>query len=407
MKNKAHALEEHWGAYFIWKRLGIRQAWCWHVDAHLDIGRDGLHSANLDRLAKCETPEQAVELMGNSYLPWGGLHCGNYLYPAIKEGLVGRLTWVIPPNLPERELLTWSREHLNSWFEITLAEYQSLRLDGGRVVGTLLGIPFEMGPLEVLTLPAQPVLLDIDIDYFLEEDGTPWTEPAPLQEAVGQFPSLCTTVAYSVKGGFTPDRCRSFADPFLENPPDTPYKAGPLDDLAALVRSHHYQQALPLCQDLLDQHPVEASYYLGSCHHHLKDYQKALDCWADLLEHPTLPDDGRAYLEGLCSELALQLQQSTKALEYARQAARKQPWDYRHLSLEAAACEALGDLRRATQLLRRALKLAEGSLFSLKLHLALAKLYRRQGKSGLVKIELDRLAALDVTGQFRHQTLLG
>ena len=130
-------MEEHYEAYFAWKRQGFRDQWCWHVDAHLDIGKTDLGPARLARLKGFENSfeARAAGLMGNSYLPWGGLHCGNYLLPAIREGIVSRLSWVIPPDLPEGTLLSWARRHINNWFELELREYSSLKLDGDRVRG--------------------------------------------------------------------------------------------------------------------------------------------------------------------------------------------------------------------------------------------------------------------------------
>ena len=83
------SMEEHHEAYFLWKNLGIQGAWCWHFDAHLDIGREGLTEARMAALVDCRSPAEAAQVgaLGNCYLPWGGLHCGNYLYPAIKEGI--------------------------------------------------------------------------------------------------------------------------------------------------------------------------------------------------------------------------------------------------------------------------------------------------------------------------------
>ncbi len=415
------AMEEHWEAYFVWKRSGFKGGWCWHVDAHLDISRDGLDPANLKRVAACRSGREAREqgLMGNSYLPWGGLHCGNYLYPAIEEGMVSRLTWVIPPGLPEGDLLDWSREHLNSWLELSRAEYAELRLEGGRVVGTLLGIPFEMGPLEALDPPTpepgQPLLVDLDIDYFLNEDGTVWGRPESLLEALRPMRIDCLTVAYSVSGGYTPFEHRDLAAPFLFGAAEDRgemYRETAQDRMVALVRRHQYDRALEQLESEVSEvafDPVVRAYYRGSCLHHLGRFEEAHREWSELLQRTPsgLADDGRAYLEGLCSELALKLGRPEQAAAHARAARRLAPGDYRSLFFEAAATEGLGDLRRATQLLRRSLRLAPDYLFTLNMRLGLVRLYRRQKKEGLAQIELQNLRAQDVTGRFLPQVLLG
>jgi tetratricopeptide (TPR) repeat protein len=403
-------MEEHHEAYFLWKSLGVRNAWCWHFDAHLDIGREGMTAQRMAVLRDCQSSQEAAErgVLGNCYLPWGGLHCGNYLYPAILEGLVGRLTWVIPPYLPSGDLLKWAREHLDGWFELDLESYASLQEDSGRVFGQVLGVPIEIGTWERLAGPpsGQPVLVDIDIDYFLTNDGQIWTEPDDVAAAVAGWSSLCTTVAYSVKGGYTPTEHRRLADLFLEQPLVPGYQASALDDATTLYRCQRYQEAVVALEDLSGTFPLEAQYYIGSCHQKLDNRQEALQAWEPLCEHPAVPIDGQAYLRGLCGELCLKLELWELAIAHAGAGKKLAPHDYRHFWTEASARESLGEPKSAIKLVRRALRLAEDTLFGLRMRLALARLYRRQGQRELSKAELSRLAALDVTGQYRASTLL-
>ena len=409
-------MEEHHEAYFAWKRLGIKSAWCWHIDAHLDIGREGFHEQRFNVLEGCSTSGQAQErgASGNCYLPWGGLHCGNYLYPAILEGIVGRLTWVIPPYLPQGDLLEWTRRHLDGWFELSLDEYASFEVVDGSVRGEALGIPVEVGTWESLerirreAVPAneRPLLLDVDIDYFLTEDGEPWQQPEMLAQEVNGWNPLCTTVALSVKGGYTPTIHRGFAQPFLKDPLTPGYVSQAIDQAAALYRCHRYDEALVGFEGLIQEAPIEAPYYLGSCYQKLKQFEEALKCWEPLCTHPDIPDDGRSYLRGLCGELCIGLQRPEEATEHAVAGKKLAPSDYRHPWTEAVAKELQGDLKGAIRLVRRALRLAEGTLFSLKIRLALARMYRRLGNRELSRLELQRLAALDVTNEFRASTAL-
>jgi hypothetical protein len=401
-------MEEHHEAYFCWKRLGIRDAWCWHIDAHLDIGREGLSSSRLDVLASCTTSAESAErgVMGNCYLPWGGLHCGNYLYPAIKEGIVSRLTWVIPPYLPVGDRLRWTRSHLDGWFELSLSDYASFQEVDGRVFGHALGIPIEVGTWETLTPPDQPVLIDVDIDYFLSNEGEIWWEPDAMASVLREWPSHCTTVAYSVKGGYTPTEHRRLADPFLEGPLSPGYEASPLDLATALFRCHRYEQCIVALRDLLALYPLEAAYYLGSSLQKLDRHAAALSAWEPLCGNDQVSVDGQAYLHGLCADTCLKLEDWEQAIAHANRARKLVPGDYRHYWSEAAAYEGMGDSRAAIKLARRALRLAEDTVFSLRIHLALARLYRRQGQRELYKLELGRLASLDVTGEYRSSTML-
>lgn len=405
-------MEEHYQAYFAWKARGIQKAWCWHVDAHLDIGDIGLGEQRLALLKTCSNAEEAAGLdcLGSSYLPWGGLHCGNYLYPAIKEGLVGKLTWVIPPDLPERGIATWAKHHLNDWIELSPSEFRNLEPDGDKVTGTLLGIPFEMGPLESLELPQEPVLLDIDIDYFLEEDGSVWQESTSFAKLIDQVPSLLTTVAYSVKGGFTPEPERRLADPFLGTAPTeqmgASYQERTLDQLAALVRCHRHEEALALVDSWVDP-GLEVQYLRGTSLHSLKRFEETLALWEHLLQVLDLPKDGRCYLHNLCSELLLSLDRPKESLEHAQKAQKLDRKSYAPCWMEALAREKLGEDQKMVKALRRAAKLSEERILGLRARVALVRLYRKQGKEGLARVEDQRLQQIDPTGRLRAFALMG
>jgi hypothetical protein len=393
-------MEEHHEAYFAWKQAGVRGAWCWHVDAHLDVGRDGLSPAVLERLAACRSLEEAQSrgLCGNAYVPWGGLHCGNYLYPAISEGIVTRLTWVLPPYLPQGKLLGWAQEHLDGWLDLTVEERAGLADKGGYLEGTLLGIPLQVGTWGSLPAPTEPVLLDIDVDFYLTQQGEAWAQPAefPLPE------SALTTLAFSVVGGYTPTAQRALAEFFGVETAGA--AAAALDEAAALVRLKRYEEATQALLPLRGEHCVEAGYLLGTCYHHLQRTPDALAVFRALSE--TLQGDAQAYVQGLCAEQLLLLQRPAEALEFALAAHKQAPQDYRYLWAAALALEELGQLRQATQMLRRGLQLAGRYVFGLAMRLALARLYKKQGKTALARMEMETLERLDLTGQLRPLTLL-
>lgn len=378
-------MEDHSQAYFAWKRAGVRDAWCWHVDAHLDIGRDGLDDQVLERLRPALEP--IADLTGNPYVPWGGLNCGNYLYAAIRHQLVGRLTWVIPPDLIQGKLLDWARTHVNGWLDLTVEESAGMRDAGGYVEGRLLGIPFQVGPADALPLPEDSVLLDIDLDYYLDQKGEVWSQPP------GTLPSpLITTVAYSVFGGYTPTSERRLAAPWTQDWQG--YAEDACDRAAQAVRQRQYQQGLESLEGL---ESVEAEYLRGTCQHHLGQFEAALQTWQRLI--PQVPSLGQAYLAGLASELlSTRLGNPKQALEYAQQGLQIVD-DYRLHYAAAVALEQLEQPRQATQMLRRGLRQAEGKVISLQMRLLLARLYRKQGKDGLAQIELAQLKRDDLGRQ--------
>lgn len=366
-------MEEHHHAYLAWKRQAQRKMWCWHVDAHLDLSDEGLTAPILGSWAEGEGP------CGNAFLPWGGLNCGNYLFPAIREGLVGRLTWVLPDWLPQGDLLSWSRQHLLSWLDLKVEEWEGLRDAGGYIEGQLLGIPFQMGTLEQLPRPSQKVWLDVDLDYYVDAQGGRWREPD-----LSELPDSClTTLAFSVMGGFLPDSQRSLAEAFGVS--SQGYQAQECDRAACLWRGGHTQAVLDLD---LSAWPEIGPYLRGSCLYQLGHYQRALQEWEQLK-----PTDlwGRAYLAGLAAQAWCALGEPQRAL------VQLLPHQGQDLRLEwslATAYEQLGQLRQATQILRRVQRQSSDTLFGQQVAFALQQLYLKQGKLGLAQLQSTSLKCL-------------
>ncbi|HIB65105.1 MAG TPA: hypothetical protein EYO33_08350, partial [Phycisphaerales bacterium] len=65
---------------------------CLHIDAHLDVMED-----NFSPQALLDLGPQATSQTLRRYRDEGILTCANYLYPALRAGLVERLIWVLPP----------------------------------------------------------------------------------------------------------------------------------------------------------------------------------------------------------------------------------------------------------------------------------------------------------------------
>lgn len=208
-------MEDHCDAYPAWRELGVTGRVCVHLDAHLDLADDGFSPSLLEQMAAARTADDLRAYQANPRLPWGGYHAGNYLYPAMHDGTVSHLYWVIPPWLPRRApLLDWVRGELQHWYQVTLDDYASLRVERGRVEGRILGRPFTLCTVDQIPRFEEPVLLDIDVDYFLDHDDTLF---APVDQIVDTVHRrigvpLATTVSYSVNGGYTPLENRYVGD---------------------------------------------------------------------------------------------------------------------------------------------------------------------------------------------------
>ena len=202
--------DDHYQAFPLWREAGLTGLTCIHVDAHLDVSSDGFDEKSLFGISKAQTRAELDEFRGNPRLPWGGFHCGNYLYPALADGTVSTLIWVVPRGLVDSEaMLESARQTLQNWVDLTLDEYAELKATSGRVEGRLLGRRFVICTCdhmpELSAEESSRIALDIDVDYFIRlKDDTIWQTPHQLLEILGPMEPLALTVAISCEGGYTP-----------------------------------------------------------------------------------------------------------------------------------------------------------------------------------------------------------
>ena len=202
--------DDHYMAFPLWREAGLKGLTCVHVDAHLDVSSDGFDAASLEGIAQATTRAELDKFRGNPNLPWGGFHCGNYLYPALVDGTVTTLIWVVPSGLVDPEsMLASARQTLQSWVDLTLEEYASFRALPGRVEGVLLGRRFVICTCDKMPELSQEeksnIALDVDVDYFIRlKDDTVWQTPHELAKILGPLNPKALTVAISCGGGYTP-----------------------------------------------------------------------------------------------------------------------------------------------------------------------------------------------------------
>ncbi len=199
-------MDDHKKAYLFWKEMGFFHSSCLHVDAHLDISNFKTPSTDCD-----ENPE---------------LNCANFLLFAIQQEIVSEVVWIVPPYLVgEFDMLDWFREEIRRWMRIDQDDYFSFSKLGPRtVLGQLAGARLLVTTVDELHQHWQPpvdrpLLLDIDIDYFLGQElglasdrCVVWQTPWELLEKLGPLTYTAETVADSVSGGYTPLelRCLGF-----------------------------------------------------------------------------------------------------------------------------------------------------------------------------------------------------
>lgn len=415
-------MEDHRDAYFYWKELGLRDHACIHIDAHLDV-------SNLKApgyvLAQC--PE---------------INCGNFLLPALHEGILSSLVWVIPLHLPgDESLLDWTRLELQNWLRLDLSDYMSLRCVDERVEGTLLGKPFTVCFSDQLPHLKAPHVLDIDIDYFLDPDDNLWQSPPELAGHLLQLEPAATTIAYSVQGGYTPLRHRhlgplmrmSLHDPdqadevwtelhhdgadddvpshrpdwtrparlaqlgrFEEAARiDPAYRLSAIDRVSAALMREKYEEARSHLREV--ENSTEREFMQGMIAFRMRRFKLALESWSDLLGQGLEPDT-QVFLLIQCARAYLETSQFQLAYETLRQAGELARNDSEILQLQARACQGLEDYDQAARLYRRAVKVAPRLLETSQVRLELAQLYIQNGQTGLARRLLRQTLTDDTPG---------
>ncbi len=220
-------IEDHDEALTIWRKSRVRGLDLVHVDAHIDLAvpparplLDAFSSAtSIRELKKSLEASLAFSRYEKDFDKQ--THIGNYIYPAMAEGLVRDAYWVIPGNAAEFER---SRRLIKRILKNS-TRATSIQDEAGKVSCRCLG-----RTITVCTLAGLPHLakafLDIDADFLTTKsvrcaDNTdeigrrrPWIEPKKLIERLRHRirKPVLATVAYSTNGGFTPMRYRHLAD---------------------------------------------------------------------------------------------------------------------------------------------------------------------------------------------------
>ena len=224
-------IEDHHEALGIWRKNGFNGLTLVHIDAHIDFG---FYPAKPIQKIFNEAKGLKELKQGLEY-SLAFLHyerdfnkqtnIGNYIYPAMQEGIVKDFYWVVPGGLKEfkksakpiKNLLKGILRQDSSGFGHT-SHVTRNTLEKGIISTELLGRKFVICILEKLPILKQQTLLDIDTDFLvidsiLNTDNTknigkrkPWILPPDLVKVLKKkirYPQMIT-IAYSVNGGYTP-----------------------------------------------------------------------------------------------------------------------------------------------------------------------------------------------------------
>ena len=454
--------DDHYESFCTWREAGLQGLTCVHIDAHLDVMSVGFNKESLEGIAQSKTREELERFRGNPRLPWGGFHCGNYLFPALKDGTIKELIWVLPAHIIGGEtFVDGVRQEVQNWLDLRLAEYGGLVSEEGAVVGTLEGCRFVVCTADKLPKLSEDarVALDIDVDYFIRNtDDAIWQTPHQLYEALGPLNPVAVTVAYSVDGGYTPLKERFLGrvtldvfsgDPeawkseterlleldrksdeegwesFLEEAPEwlkpsLLLRLGRVEEAVALdpeytprfqnavarklVKKEH-EAGLELMEDL-DEETAESLYlrtYLSLGDNDALEAKRSL---TKLLEEHELRELERSRVLILKANACLELGEGNAALKLVDEARKIEPESAELHFLRANCLKQFGDLKKAAKAMRKALKLAKGRVSSLQMMLDAARLYDQLGQQALAGSVRRELKDADVTGRYAIKTIL-
>jgi tetratricopeptide (TPR) repeat protein len=213
---RVHLYENHSSSLIAWRTAEVQNRVVVHLDGHLDF--DWIPDETVARIAAA-TPDELSDLQSHPYALDNDAYTkfgdANFMYAAARLGIVRKLIWVVPDATFEGpdSFARLAAEILDHVQMVSLDEALGLHREGNRLEGRLLGLSVTICRLSDLPDVTEPVLLDIDLDYFTIRSAVtgwiterPWTTPsAVLRELENRgFQTDLVTIAFSTIGGRLP-----------------------------------------------------------------------------------------------------------------------------------------------------------------------------------------------------------
>jgi len=231
--NNICIIEDHDRALKIWKDNKVKSVDLVHVDAHVDF--DFYKILPVKYIVECSRSLKELKrnlennIAFNHYIDNldEQVYVGNYIYPALRDGIVKDFYWVIPGGRDEfKASLNRIKALLERFSRKGSGRNVSYELRGEMIVSTLLGRKFTVCTLDYLPEFKQSVLLDIDVDFLFNKSYAdtggamgikmmkPWLSPENLVKTLkGRLKNIrVATIAYSVNEWYTPMRYKHFGD---------------------------------------------------------------------------------------------------------------------------------------------------------------------------------------------------
>lgn len=212
MPNKnVFLMENHNQALLLWRKTGQKNRILVHIDRHFDF----VNILDKDPAGLLEARSIAdFKKMAKNNFFWNLsgrkkdalVHIGNYIYPAVKENIVREFYWIVPDSTfkNNRRIKLFKRE-IEDIVGFGAKENNKLNWQDNFFISNIGGVKLIISRLKDLPKLDQEVLLDIDVDYFIDNER-PWLYPDTFIQKLKErgLSSDFITIAYSVEGGFTP-----------------------------------------------------------------------------------------------------------------------------------------------------------------------------------------------------------
>ncbi len=252
-----YLFENHYESYLKWKKHDVEEKILVHFDGHIDM--DWIPEPFLEEILSCKTAQDLEKLVVHPYKMKSGfqgkISIWNFIYPAVRSGMINEFYWVVPDGSLERKHVL---KHFRSTLAIkmhgvTPSEIESLELEENRISGELFGVPFTIVEMDNLPQFEKPVLLDIDIDFFSTDSGIdqkvlldPSLTPDAFLERLSRkkISTDLVTISYSTVGGYLPVSYHYFGDVISEKMKDPSSKRNEEDFKKAAEQDPIFQHKL-------------------------------------------------------------------------------------------------------------------------------------------------------------------
>lgn len=267
-----------------------------HLDAHLDLNYwSEERLLDYKSLSKSERWDYAAEPENSTREGLYGIE--DFLYPLFKDRVIQQFIWIKPPLSCYAAPLGKTLRSLSAYGE---DEFLTWSVNNGYAEGILYGVPSIItNQPERVKAGENCILLDIDLDFFINHHGELWTDPLIFIKKLTKLPWFKqvkhVSVAWSTDGGYTPLKhqrvLQQVIDFFIAQ--SASIHQGP-----AQMYSNQWNDFLSKCQteplkllenlneyhSLIDEHPGEFYSKLGYLYQKDKQIEQAEHYYLKALE---------------------------------------------------------------------------------------------------------------------------